>query len=366
MKLRTFIAADMAEAIEAVRHELGVEAIIVSSFTNDAGSIEVTAAIEPDAGRPLSLFELESSLETSLRERLRTSPHESHHPETDPAPVHHSGIAFDETLLARALDAQGTPAGLRDALVAAAAALDNDDALAALAIALHTRFSFDPLPACPPMPVMLVGLPGSGKTVTMAKLAAGAVIEGVSVDLITTDTARAGAAQQGEAYGRLLNLDIRSAGDIEGLALLLNEHEGRAAPADRSTRPCFIDTASVNPFDGQEFAALKRLAEGARFAADTEPVLVLSAAGDARLLCETASHFSSLGARRLIATQVDISRRIGAVLAAADHASLALSHISVTPYLARGLAAMNPLVCARLILGTHEARADGANAMAAS
>jgi len=349
VRLRTFIAADMAEAIEAVRRELGADAIIVSSYRSEAGSIEVTAAIETASGHPASLDDLEASLERSLRDRLRCEP--AAPPFATTRPSAHSGIAFDEASIVDALDAQGVPADLREALVGAAIALGSDDAVAALSAALEARFGFEPIPARPQKPIVLVDLPGSGKTVTVAKLAARAVIEGAAVDLVTTDTVRAGAVAQGEAYGRLLDLDLRSAGNVEALSLLLEE-------TDRPSPVRFIDTASVNPFDGAEFTALKKLIDGARVVAGAEPVLVLSAAGDARLLAETAIHFAGLGVRRLVATQVDLSRRLGGILAAADHAGLALAQISVTPYLAHGLAPMNAPVCARLILGSHSTRAE--------
>lgn len=354
MRLRTFIAANMADAMDAVRRELGADAIIVSSFASESGGIEVTAAIESGASRPLSMAEVENALEQRLRDRLRLAPS----PASDaPEQPSHSGIAFDETLIAHALDAQGIPVGLRDALVSAATALGSDDAVSALASALEARIGFEPIPTRPNVPIMLVGLPGSGKTVTCAKLAAAAVIEGVVVDLITTDTARAGAAAQSSAYGQLLDLTVRSAENVDTLSLLLEENAG-PENGNRSARPCFIDTASVNPFDRAEFTSLKRFTEGARIAANAEPVLVLSATGDAQLLGETVSQFAALGVRRLVATQVDISRRLGGVLAAADKAQIALAQISVTPYLARGLAPMNSLVCARLILGPHAERAE--------
>jgi flagellar biosynthesis protein FlhF len=367
VRLRTFIATNMAEAIDLVRRELGPDAIIVSSFSDDDGRTEVTAAIETSprnvsdiAPSVAVLPNLETSLERRLHDRLRIVSAQS---ATQP----HSGIEFDESLIAEALDAHGVPMSLRDVLVAAASALGSDDAVAALAGALETRFNFEPIPILPRAPLMLVGLPGSGKTVTMAKLAANSVLENVPVELITTDTERAGAAAQGEAYGRLLDINVRPAENVDALSLLLEENADSAnALPDRSARPCFIDTASINPFDRVEMASLKRLTEGARLVADAEPVLVLAATGDAALLSEVAVSFAQLGARRLIATQVDISRRLGAILAAADASHLSLAQISVTPYLARGLGAMNPTVCARLVLGTHEKRVGTKISIAAS
>ncbi|HUD51284.1 hypothetical protein [Parvibaculum sp.] len=364
MRLRTFIAADMAEAIDQVRRELGPEAIIVSNFINDAGRMEVTAAIESrpkmaSPSHPASLPDIEASLEQMLRDRLRAGPlPRRDHADASPQPTApvHSGISFDETLIATALDAQGVPPSLRDALVAAATALGSDDALAALAHAFEVRFSFEPVPTHPQAPIMLVGLPGSGKTVTMAKLAANALIGGASVDLITTDSARAGAAAQSEAYGKLLDVAVHPAANLDELSILLDERA--EARSHRSASVCFIDTTGVNPFDCGEFDALRRLADGAHLVAGVEPVLVLSAAGDALVLSEAAGRFAELGVRRLIVTQLDIARRLGPTLAAADRAGFALAQLSVTPYLARGLASMNSLVCARLILDTRDRRAD--------
>lgn len=342
---RTFIAENMAEAIDRIRRELGHDAVIVSSFTNDAGKLEVIATIEPASKRA---GDLEATLEKSLRDRLNRAVPPSLLQSS--AAQAHPPIKFDETLIADALEAQAAPQNLRDDLVAASLALGDDNALSALARALEARFSFAPIPAHPPAPVMLVGPPGSGKTVTVAKLAANALIENTPADLITTDTERAGAAAQAEAYAQLLGLHARPAENIDTLSRLLEENTARGNAS------CFVDTASINPFDPAEFASLKRWIETARIVADAEPVLVISAATDTVLLTEIVSNFAELGVRRLIATHVDISRRIGGILAAADISGFGLAQISVTPYLARGLGAMNSVVCARLILDTFETR----------
>lgn len=371
MRLRTFIAANMAEAIDEVRREMGSDAIIVSNFVNDSGQTEVTAAVEtslaarnapaPHDSEPAlsTVPDLEAALEKRLRDKLRRAP--GLVVETN-VPLAHSGIQFDRDQLAKALDRQFIPRDLRDALVDAAIAFDDDDAVMALSHALDLRLNFEPLPLAPRAPVMLVGMPGSGKTVTLAKLAANAIMDGKTPDLITTDTQRAGAAAQGQAYSQLLDQTLHMADSIDTLSLLLEENaaSGNHLP-DLTQRPCFIDTASVNPFDRVEWAALKRIVDGARIVADTEPVLVMSATGDAALMSEVATHFAGLGVRRLIATQVDISRRLGTVLTAADTSRLSLAQISVTPYLARGLSPMHPHVCARLILAPLDARATASS-----
>lgn len=345
VRLRTFIAENMAEAIDQIRRELGPDAAIVSSFTNDAGKLEVTAAIEPPSENQGNF---EAMLERSLRERLSRIVPPSVAQST--AAQSYPPLALDETLIANALEAQAVPLKLRDDLVAASLASRDGDAFSALAQALEARFSFEPIPALSRTPVMLVGLPGSGKTVTMAKLAANAVVGNAAATLITTDTERAGSAAQAEAYAQLLGLHAHPAKNIDTLSLLLEQN------ANNDDTACFIDTTSINPFDPAEFSSLKRWVEAARIAADAEPVLVISAATDALLLSEIVTSFAELGVRRLIATHVDISRRIGGILGAADISGFRLAQISVTPYLARGLGAMNSAVCARLILGPFEKR----------
>jgi flagellar biosynthesis protein FlhF len=355
----------MPEAIDMVRRELGPDAIIVSSHVNEMGRTVVSAAVETsphardDVQAPRSVAaisavpSLELELEQRLRDRLRAIPLGK---ATSPASPH-SGIAFDATRLADALSAQAVPTALRDALVNAATAFRDDDAVAALARALEARLTFRPLATAPRAPIMLVGLPGAGKTVTMAKLAAAAVMEGLEIDLISTDASRVGAIAQGTAYADLLSQALKTADSADALGLLLEERaaNGNNLP-DRSSRPCFIDTASANPFDRVEWEALTRLTDRARLVADAEPVLVLAATGDAELMTEAATHFAVLGARRLIATQVDVSRRIGPILAAADASRLSLAQISVTPYLAQGLSPMHPIVCAKLLLSSYDKR----------
>lgn len=63
---------------------------------------------------------------------------------------------------------------------------------------------------------MLVGPPAVGKTVTVAKLAARAVMARKPVMLVTMDTRRAGAVDQLAAFARVLKVDLGEAADAEG------------------------------------------------------------------------------------------------------------------------------------------------------
>jgi len=369
MRLRTFIADTMTDAVAQVRAAMGDNAIIVSSIEGENGGFEVTAAVDT---RDITVANAPSETDASLEEILRvklsapstaketiseeiTLSHPGERAEDIDAPQQNqprSGISFDETQLAQALADQGVPQMLATAIIADAQNVDTDDAIAALSAALETRFGFEDLPIAPRHPIMLVGLPGSGKTVTVAKLAARAVIEGVQTEIISTDSERTGATAQADAYGELLQTRVSHAESVDAMGLLLDQRADRASVEAADVREaCFIDTAAMNPFLSSNFKILKRQIDAARLLAAAEPILVLAAGGDPRGMAETTEMFAKLGVRRMIVTQIDIARRLGGVLAAAEVSGLAFSQVSATPYLARGITAATPVRLAQLLLG---------------
>jgi flagellar biosynthesis protein FlhF len=226
--------------------------------------------------------------------------------------------------------------------------MDTDDLSGSLALALDARFALDPIPALPSRPIMLVGPPGAGKTVTAAKLAARAVLLGRGVDIISTDTLRAGAREQMQSFTSILKEELICSNRPDDL----EEHLKRRAAAPKR-RPVIIDTPGTNPFSKAEIGDLRKFVK----ALDVEPVLVIAAGGDAAELTDVAHVFATLGTSRMITTRIDTVRRIGGVLAAADSAKLNLAQVSMTPYIARGLSTLNPMSLARLLL---EPRGDGA------
>lgn len=377
MRLRTFTAPSLAEAMNEVRRSLGEDAIIVSTH-EAAGKVEVTAAIEgrrrepapllaPETGRSLddillerlqnSLREPEAQGERSLvktsapaapagaRRVAPASPREAARHE--PAETRHA--SFDSEELHRALSDHGTPPALTASLVRTASAMDADDPLSALALALETRFNFEPLAPLPQRPLLLIGMPGAGKTVTQIKLAARAMGEGAKITLITADAVRTGAALQSEAYGALLEAPVLKAETADELSDHLAGY--REVASMHGARACLIDTASFNPFNAQESAEAAEMIAAARRGGKAEPVAVLSAAMDPVLTAEVAEEMAQLGARRVIFTQLDLARRMGGLLAAADASGLSLSQISISPYLGQGLARLDPVRLAQLVLG---------------
>lgn len=313
MRLKTFTADSTAEAMEMVRRTMGDDAIIVSSQTGaDGNSVRVTAAIEEDA--PAPELNDEAAAEAGSPDDLA-----------------------DE--LRQALTYHGVPPRLTDRLVKGAVSHGGTSPVTALTRAIDARFDFRPLD----LPVagerlLLIGPPGAGKTLTVAKLAARATLERKQVGVVTTDTKRAGGIEQLEAFTRILQLELKPAAGPEALSQVLGEI-GRGVGV-------IVDTAGTNPFSNGEMSELETLIE----AAGAEPVLVLPAGGDALESADAAAAFATLGCRRLLITRLDMVRRLGSVLAAADAGRLAFAGVSINPNVADGLNSLTPTAIARLLL----------------
>jgi flagellar biosynthesis protein FlhF len=316
MRIKTFTARTMTEAMAQVRAEMGPEAIIVSTGSGRSGrNATVTAAIEP--------------ARAARRPARRRAPQ----PDADDA--------MQAQVLDQTLGFHNVPEEITRQLTRAAQAMDADSTEMALAAALDTVFRFQPLADRPGRPLMLIGPPGAGKTVTLAKLAARALLAGAQqVRLITTDVARAGAVEQLATYGDALELPLATARDADELRLQI-------AAGDA---PTLIDSSGVNPFDAADRDGLKALLA----AGDIEPVLVLAAGMDAGDMADAAGLFAELGARRLVITRLDAARRLGAILATAQNAGTALAEISLSPYVADSLQPVNPVSLARLLLHNAE------------
>ncbi len=311
MRLKTYAAPTVQEAMALVRLEMGDDAIIISTgATPDGRHAEITAAIEatgaePDAN-PLAGEEEPDDVLAAVRHSL----------------IHH-----------------GTPAGLAERLALAAATFGDPDTSMSLAGALESAFAFQPLrPGATDRPLMLVGPPGVGKTLTAAKLLAREVMAGRPVEAISTDTRRAGGVEQLAAFTRILSLELRTADSPRLLTEALSQC--------RTDSAVVIDSPGCNPYNATEMADLGACAR----AVDAEPVLVLATGGDPVEAADIALAFAEIGAHRMVATRLDMARRLGGLLAAAAGARLGFSDFSVTPHVADGLSAIDPVTFARLLL----------------
>jgi flagellar biosynthesis protein FlhF len=312
MRLKSFTAPTMAEAMEMVRLELGNEAIIVST-QRAAGTkgVRITAALEPADADFIIAELIEEGTRSSAAETVR-----------------------------EALTRHGLPQRLTDRLVNAARTSAIGDPVLACAAALEAGFVFAHLPEhSAPRPFMLVGPPGVGKSIAVAKLAARSVLKQRQVAVVTCDNMRAGATEQLAAFTRILEIELVRARGPDSLRRAV---ESTAGAFDL----VLIDSPGLNPFKQSDMDFLQTLVE----AVDVEPVLVLAAGGDPSEAGEVAEAFAGVGASRLFATRLDTTRRLGAVFAAADSAQLALCDVSASPHVAGGIAPISALSLARLMI----------------
>jgi len=306
MRLRSFSGRTMNEAMSLVRQQLGEDAIIVSTEEDDEGLMRVTAALDPEFAP---------------------------HPVPGPGAIDAIGDA---------LEGHGLSPDLTEKIVAAALPFDQEQPLVALASALATLYPFRPVVVEDGRrSFFLAGPPGGGKTVTAAKLAARAVFQGRRVRLVTADAARAGAAEQLAAFARILNVPMERAEDATQLAA--------SVAASEPTELLLIDGPGINPYDAAERGDWKALAAAAK----AEAVLVVPAGGDVVDTLELARVFAADGCARLIVTRLDLSRRLGSVLEAADELRLPFAEAGMSPAIADGLNSFNPVLLARLLLAAE-------------
>lgn len=329
MRLKSFHAKTMADAMKQVRAALGDDAIIVATREEEGGGVRVTAAVEEDDAGPIR-------------------DHDHHHPR-HPAKPAEPEIDVGE-VVAETLHRHGVPAALSEPLIDAAAGLDTDDPTLALGAALDQMFTFNPLAEArmSGKPLVLVGPPGNGKTLTVAKIAARAVLKNKKVGVITTDTIRAGGVDQLVAFTRLLKVKLTTVEDPDALAGAFQVH--------READLVIVDTAGRNPFDEGEMGDLKEFLE----VAETEPLVLLPAGMDAFEAADTAAAFKALGARRILPTRLDIARRLGSLLVAAYRTRMAFCEAGVAPKVIDGLTPLNPVGLARLMMPGYEKPVQGA------
>lgn len=320
MRLKTFTANTMTEAMQMVRKALGEEAIIVATKEEPGGkTVRVTAAVEPafEIG-PRGVREKEDWLQYDREDEI--------------------GAVAEK--LTEAMLRHAVPDEITDQVVSCATVMGLEEPGIALIASIEHLFSFKPLPiAALKKPVMLVGPPGSGKTLAVAKMAARGTMNGLKIGVISTDTVRAGGVEQLEAFTRLLEIPLlkaRNPAELKALTDKLSEEKDQVV----------VDTSGLNPFNLDDVKVLAKLI----VTVQARPILALPGGIDADESGEMARVFATIGVTEVLPTRIDIARRLGGILAAAHHGSLSLSDYSHTPMVSQGLAPLSPKTLSRLLM----------------
>lgn len=148
--------------------------------------------------------------------------------------------------------------------------------------------------------------------------------------MVTADGMRSGATEQLAAFTRLLGIQLIVAHTPAAIA--------RAVTFRQDGAPVIIDGPGTNPFDPAQRDAVASLAA----AAGAHAAFVLAAGACPGEAGELGSSYAEAGAAYLIPTRLDLARRLGAVLSAADAGKLALSESGVGPGVADGLSPLTP------------------------
>jgi flagellar biosynthesis protein FlhF len=374
MKIKRYLAADMRNALRAIREEQGCDAVILSSRATAQG-VEVCAAVDVElaAGQGTlaetaelkllersALQELEcettevvtsAATPTGAAARTRALPEtaaredalwESLFVNAEPAAPNRSvgeelsslRALLEQQLAALAWNDFTRREPLKARALAELANLGLDRALALQIVGdLPAGISSDQLqrtpyamlarriPVCAP-PVersgalLLVGPPGGGKTTTLSKLAARYVLEqdAANLVLISADDERIGSHEQLRSLGRLLGVRVETVVGSSALAARIEALPGRMI---------LIDTPGAVSRDQTAAAQYRTLRT--RCSALTA-MLVLPASAQGGVVDDAVDNFGTGVSNCCALTRIDEAVSLGGVLSALARSLLPVAY----------------------------------------
>ncbi|HPF46006.1 MAG: AAA family ATPase [Alphaproteobacteria bacterium] len=329
MKLKIFSAPTIKEALKKVRDALGDDAVIIDTTEHKIGgkvTVKVTAAIEAPAPR--------------------INPHKNPAPTPVSAPIKKSLRELEEEYIARetvdlvsSLSHHGLADSIKLKLLDIGQSLECETPELTLASALSSMYHFEPITSmAPPRPLMLIGPPGAGKTITTAKIASKFVLSGKNVHLISTDVYRTGGLAQLEGYASVLKVNVTEAEKPDDLVLAIKN-------AQKNNEVILIDTMGYNPYSKKEMNELHSFLA----TADVEPILVTQAGIDPFEAREISETYAALGVKRFITTKIDVARRYASLITVAENGKMAFAGVGITPYLGDGIEPLDALKLAKLL-----------------
>ncbi len=172
------------------------------------------------------------------------------------------------------------------------------------------------IPAGTPHVIFMVGVNGTGKTTTAAKLAARAVAGGRSVVLAAADTFRAAAVEQLEIWADRLGVPlVKHKAGADPAAVV---HDACAAAVAKKADLLYVDTAGrlhTKHNLMEELSKMRRVASRIIPGAPHEVLLVLDAVTGMNGISQAREFTKSAGVTGLVLTKMDGTAKGGVILA---------------------------------------------------
>jgi flagellar biosynthesis protein FlhF len=167
--------------------------------------------------------------------------------------------------------------------------------------------------------INVIGPTGVGKTTTLAKMAAEAVIEKrMKIAFITTDTYRIAAIEQLKTYAGLLNVPVEVVYKMEDFKKAIDKF--------RDYDHVFIDTAGRNFREKKYVEDLRGIID---FKHHMETFLVLSLTSKERDMKEIISRFSSIDIDRFIFTKLDETSSYGSMINMMSEVKIGAAYVTI-------------------------------------
>ena len=316
MRLKTYTAANMNEAFALVKQELGADAIIVNTDNTEDGGVRITAAEE------------EKDFSFSEKEEVFPEPRRRD---------------FDDSRIRESLKYHGVIKQTREKILANIRqeyydSGEKDDKVL-LERCLNKMFGYYKMLERKHPFKLFMGITGSGKSTAIAKVATQAKFKKISCCIVSTDNIRAGANNQLQAFAEILETPFSCAKDAQSL------YEKAASSAERYEL-VLVDTPGINPFEEKEVSLISPLVRALK----ADVIMTMDAGRNSYDSVEIAEIFSKLGARYLLPTRMDLTRRIGGIISVAESTGMALGAAGVSSSIVQGIAKIDAKSLARLLL----------------
>jgi len=203
----------------------------------------------------------------------------------------------------------------------------------------------------PPSVILVVGVNGSGKTTTIAKLAARLVAQGRSVVLAAADTFRAAAIEQLRLWGEQVGVPViaqRLGADPGAVAF-----DAMAAAESRGIDVVIVDTAGRLHAKAQlmaELAKVRRVIERRQPGQPRHVLLVMDATTGQNGLAQAEAFSREAGVTGIVLTKLDGTAKGGVAVAIADRLGLPIVFAGVGEEL-DALAPFDPRAYVEWLLG---------------